>query len=116
MDISKRMKIEIGGKSYIITTTEDEDYVNILAKEINKNVTGLMDKNDTISLNDALVLTTLGYADAYKKSEVNADHIRTQLTEYLEDAARARVEADEARREASALKRAILQKEAENAK
>lgn len=113
MNLTRKVKIDVGGKSYIITTPEPEDYVLELSKEIDRNVSSMMDKNDSLSLNDALVLTVLNYADAFKKSELNADNMRNQITEYLEDAARARVEADEARREASALKRAILQREAE---
>ena len=112
MGIPKKIKINMGGKSYVITTLEDSDYVNSLAKEIDKNIKDLMDKKESITLNDALVLSVLSYADAYKKGETNMDNMRTQLSSYLEDAARARVEADEAKREASALKRAILNQEA----
>jgi cell division protein ZapA len=53
----------------------------------------------------ALVLCAINSADQQKKSENSADHLRGQLSEYLEDAARARMELEEARRELDRLRR-----------
>lgn len=47
------------------------------------------------------------YANAYKKSEESADNMRTQLTDYLEDATLARIELDETKRENERLKRRL---------
>jgi len=43
----------------------------------------------------------------YEKSEQNADHIRSQLTEYLEDSTKAKLEVDELRKENERLRREI---------
>ena len=42
-----------------------------------------------------------------KKSEEGADNMRTQLTDYLEDATLARIELDETKRENERLKRRL---------
>jgi cell division protein ZapA len=94
-----KIKIEICGAPYVISTAENPDYVRSLGAEIDKQVKQHMAEGAKVSLNGALVLTALNYADAYKKSEQSADHMRAQLADYLEDATRARMELDEARRE-----------------
>ena len=43
-------------------------------------------------------------ADCYQKSERSADHMRAQLSDYLEDAAKARIELDDAKREIEKLR------------
>ena len=78
-----------------------------LAAEIDRSVEAVLQRNPALSLNEALVLGLMGYADSRRKSEQNADHIREQLTGYLEDAARARMEADELRSEVIRLRREL---------
>lgn len=105
MYATNKVRLEICGSDYIISTTEEPDYVKNLALEIEDMANSIMSRNSSTTLNDAFMICTLSYADQYKKSERNADHIRGQLTEYLEDAARARIELDEAKREIDRLKR-----------
>lgn len=109
MDIINKIKIDIAGSKYVINSKEEPEYVKKLAQEIDRNVELLMDNCNNLSLNDAFVLTVLNYADNYKKSEQNADHLRSQLTDYLEDSARYRIESEEAKREIQVLKREIEQ-------
>ena len=85
----------------------DHHAAQTLRREIDAQVRQLMDGNDRVSLNDALVLCCLNYANAYKKSEESADNMRTQLTDYLEDATLARIELDETKRENERLKRRL---------
>ena len=93
-----KVKIEIYNQSYTINTQEDSGYVFSLAEELNEQIGMMMENSPGLSLNEALVLCAIGYLDIYKKERSNADHIRVQLKDYLEDAAKARMEVDEARR------------------
>ena len=102
-----RVKVEINGAKYIIATPEKESSVHELAKDLDNQVKQLLQSSERISLNDALVLCALNYADAYKKSEDSSDHMRNQLTDYLEDASKARNELDEAKREIDRLTRRL---------
>lgn len=102
-----KIKIEIAGASYTVATSEQEGYVRDLAKEMSDDIDGLMVRNPTLSMNDALVLCAIAYLSEYKKEAANSDHIRSQLKEYLGDTARARMEVDEANRRADKLGREL---------
>ena len=107
MNASNRVRISINGVHYSIATSEPEEYVQSLAQELDETVKGVIEKNPTISLNDVMVLCAINYIDAYKRSEENADRMRTQISEYLEDAAKARIELDEVKRENAHLRRQL---------
>lgn len=105
-----RVRVEIYNSKYVIATPEEEEYVQKLARDLDEQIRRLMDSSDRVTLNDALVLSALNYVDAFYKSEASADHMRSQLTDYLEEAARAKIELDEARRQIENLKKLIEQK------
>ena len=107
MDEAKKVKIDIVGSTYVLTTTEPEGHVHDLAKEISGDIKNLMQRNSALSLNDALVLCAVSYLDECKKEHDSADHIRSQLKEYLGDTAKARMEADEANRRADKLEKEL---------
>ena len=109
MDFINKIKIDIAGSRYVINSKEEPEYVQKLAKEIDSNITTLTQNCISLSLTDALVLTMLNYADNHKKAEHNSDHLRSQISDYLEDAARYRIEVEEAKREIQTLKREIEQ-------
>ena len=87
------VRIEILGTTYTVASPEDEQYVLSLAKEINDAAVALQQSDPHLSPNDILVLCALASADSCRKSEQNADNLRSQLTGYLDDATRAKQEA-----------------------
>lgn len=107
METISRVKIEICGTKFIISSKKDEKYMKELGSLIDQQVKELMDGPRSITFNEALALTALNYLDAYKEAEGNADHMRVQINSYLEDAGRARIEVDEAKREIARLKREL---------
>ena len=107
MENLKKVKIEIAGASYTLSTYEQEGYVRDLAKEMSGDMDALMTRNPALSMNDALVLCAMAYLSEYKKEAANSDHIRSQLKEYLGDTARARMEVDDANRRADKLAREV---------
>ncbi len=107
MNYGNKIRIQIGSQSYTLTTTEDEEYVRDIASELDAQVEALLSRGNGLSLNEALVLCAIGYCDSYKKERANTDHLRSQLKDYLDDAAKARIEADEARRNAQRLGREL---------
>jgi cell division protein ZapA len=64
----------------------------------------LQSRHPSVAMTDALVLTCFNLLDQNSKAEASADHIRGQLTEYLQDAARARIELEDANREIARLR------------
>ena len=62
-----------------------------------------MQNNSRISVTQAAIVTALEYADLYKKSEITSENLRNQIQGYLEDAARARTDAEISKRECERL-------------
>ena len=89
------------------STDDDLDYVAQLGSELDEKITALMHANSRISVTQAAIVTALEYADAAKKCEVTAENLRTQIQEYLEDAARARTDVEILRRESERLSKEL---------
>lgn len=100
-----RIKLVIGGVDYYISSDDEAEYLKEVADEVDKKMERVLKENNKISITMAAVLTALEYCDLYKKSEESADNLRVQIKEYLEDSARARMEADVARKEVERLER-----------
>ena len=101
---ANRVVVLINGVRYPIRTVEDPTYVMGLAEQMDAALYNLMQAG-SLSLNEALVLIGLEYLDYYKKSDRNLDNMRSQLAEYMEDAALARQELAAAKKEIERLKR-----------
>lgn len=102
-----KVRIEIYGVKFVINSEESPDYVKSIAGELDNAIRSYMTGHPRSSLSDAYLINLLDYADRLKKCEQNADHLRAQLSEYLEESARAHIEADEYKREIDKLKREI---------
>ncbi|MDR2656029.1 MAG: cell division protein ZapA [Oscillospiraceae bacterium] len=103
--MANRIKVFICNSEYSILSNEDPDYVRELASGLDNSVKDIMNKDSHISITQALVLCALSYLDDSNKSESNSDNLRTQIKDYLEDAASARSEVDSLRRDIAALKK-----------
>ena len=109
MGAVNKVRLTICATEYVINTSEEPDYVKGIASEISSSIEAILGKDCSMSLNEAYVLSLLSYVDRYKKAEDNADHMRSQLKDYMEEEARARVELDEAKREIESLRRELNQ-------
>lgn len=99
------VEVCINEMHYHITTKEPSEYLHDLAREIDGQIRLILERNASMTFNDAAVLCMINYADAYRRSEESADHMRTQISDYLEDAAKARVALDETKRHLVAAER-----------
>lgn len=95
-----KVKLTICGNDYFITTDDEIKYTLDLGDEIDERLSKLMKENPRLSVTQSAILAALEYADAAKKSTMSAEHLRSQIQEYLEDAARARTDAEISKREA----------------
>lgn len=95
----EKIRLLIAGEEYNIGTDDDLDYVAELGAELDKKISGLMSGNVRISVTQAAIVTALEYADMAKKSEITSENLRGQIQGYLEDAARARTDAEVTKRE-----------------
>lgn len=102
-----RVRLQICGTDYYVTTEDDVEYTQSLGAQLDETISGLMHENERLSLTQAAILASLDAMDAYRKSESSADNLRSQIREYLEDSARARMEVEVSRREVDRLNREI---------
>ena len=109
-----KVKLNIGGSEYSFITDDDVKYFRELGREVDLALAQVMKDNPRISLTQAAVLTALDYADEYKKASADADHLREQIKDYLDDAANAKSKADWARRETEKAKKELEDANLEN--
>ena len=101
---TSKVRLNICGSSYVVNTSESEDYMQNLADRLNLDMNELMASSNSVSITTAAVMTALNYRDELEKASGSADNMRRQIKDYLEDAASAKMEA---RRENVSLKRRI---------
>lgn len=117
-----RIKLNICGTEFVITSDDSESYVHSVGDEVEKAMEELTDKNERISITMAATITALNYCDESHKASRAADNLRSQIKDYLEDSSRARTEAEESKKEIDRLKkelqslRARLEENAESEK
>ena len=102
-----KVNLKICGSSYTIVTEDDPEYVENLGELIDKEMKLVSQNAPSLSMTQCAVLVALDQADACKKSTALSDNLRAQIKDYLEDASRARMEVDVARREIERLNREI---------
>ena len=90
MQAGNRVRIEVAGSWYVISTTEESSYVEELARELDEQLTKLLGKNDSLSINDALILCSLQFLLDKRQSERSADRLRQQFSGYMEEIKRAK--------------------------
>ncbi len=104
---ANKIRLEICGATYVVSSTDTEPYVTELAERLDKNMNEILSNNPSASVTTAAVLCALEYLDEWQKSTSGADNMRAQIKDYLEDAAKAKMAAEEARREVERLKREL---------
>ena len=104
---TSKVRLNICGSSYVVNTSESEDYMKNLADRLNLDMNELMASSNSVSITTAAVMTALNYRDELEKASGSADNMRRQIKDDLEDAASAKMAAEEARRENASLKRRV---------
>ena len=102
-----KVRLTIAGAPYVISTTDSEEYVERLAKKLDEDITNVMANNPSLTVTRAAVFCALEYLDDYTKSIGSADNMRSQIKDYLADAAKAKLATDEARREVARLQKEL---------
>ena len=82
---TSKVRLNICGSSYVVNTSESEDYMQNLADRLNLDMNELMSSSNTVSITTAAVMTALSYRDELEKASGSADNMRRQIKNYLED-------------------------------
>ena len=100
-----KVRVTIAGAPYAIATTDTESYLTSLAKKLDEDITKLLDDNGNLSLSKAAVFCAMDYLDEYRKSAGSAENMRSQIQDYIADAAKAKLAEDKVRAENEVLQR-----------
>ena len=100
-----KVRVTIAGVPYAIATTDTESYITSLAKKLDEDITKLLDDNGNLSLSKAAVFCAMDYLDEYRKSAGSAENMRSQIQDYIADAAKAKLAEDKVRAENEVLQR-----------
>ena len=100
-----KVRVTIAGAPYAIATTDTESYITSLAKKLDEDITKLLDDNGNLSLSKAAVFCAMDYLDEYRKSAGSAEDMRSQIQDYIADAAKAKLAEDKVRAENEVLQR-----------
>lgn len=104
---ANKVKLTVCGSSYVISTTDSEEYVQSLAERLDRDMNELMNQSPSASVAASAVVVALGYLDELQKNASSADNMRSQIKDYLEDAAKAKLAAEQARREVERLQKEV---------
>ncbi len=99
MENMNKVKLTIRGSNYVINTDESVEYTEELGRRIDERMAEIMKGSFFITATQAAILVALEMADELTKSEKNVENFRSQIKDYLEDAAKAKTERDYYKRE-----------------
>ena len=100
-----KVRVNIAGTPYAIATTDPEKYIQSLAKSWTRTSQSCWTTNDNLSVTKAAVFCAMDYLDEYRKSTGSAENMRSQIQDYIADAARAKLAEDKAKAENEVLRR-----------
>ena len=75
MELTK-VRLQIAGSNYVISTTDSESYVHELAERLDKDMKDILESAPSASVTQAAVLAALDYLDELQKSTVTC-HAQT---------------------------------------
>ena len=100
-----KVRVNIAGTPYAVATTDSEKYIQSLAKKLDEDITKLLDEGENLSVTKAAVFCAMDYLDEYRESAGSAENMRSQIQDYIADAARAKLAEDKAKAENEVLRR-----------
>ena len=100
-----KVRVTIAGAPYAIATTEKENTIASHEDPLIEDITKLIYTNQNLSVTKAAVFCAMDYLDEYKKSAGSAENMRSQIQDYIADAARAKLAEDKVRTENETLRR-----------
>lgn len=102
-----RVKVEIMKAEYFILSEDPEEYVIETAKETEQKILSIIKTNEKISTTMAATLVAMDYCDEAKKANKDADNLRFQIKDYLDDSSKSRIKVEEYKQEIERLKNEI---------
>lgn len=101
--MKNKAKVMVNGVKYSLLTSEPEQYIHDLAAEVDGQMQAIIGAGDHVSALMAAVLAAINLCDEKNKLERDADNLRGQLKNYIEDAGKMRSQCVENAKEVARL-------------
>ncbi|MBQ8108092.1 MAG: cell division protein ZapA [Ruminococcus sp.] len=111
--MANKVTVTVCGKGYTLSGEETPEYTAKLAEVLDKKIKSMKTKFSSLSITDCAVLTALDCMDQLAKANQNIDNIRSQIKDYVDDAGRARNQANNSQREIRMLEEKVASLEKE---
>lgn len=92
----------MGGLEYNILADDDPEYVKKTAELVDRKLRE-MKQDGALSALTAAVMAALNIADDYCKSQMTAEHLRSQVQQYAEESAALRAEVAKLKKQLTSL-------------
>ncbi len=99
-----KVKVNICGLNYSISTDNEVDFVMDIAGRLDKEIKALMKRFPAMDMRSAAVFCALEAYEERKKSEDSLDNLRSRLKEYMDESGKLRDARDKAALEADRLR------------
>ena len=96
--MANRVTMNICGENYTLIAEESPSYMERVGSLVNEQLTKVME-GSKVSRTDAAILAAINIADELLKSQESAENLRRQLKTYLDEAAQAKNEVSELKRQ-----------------
>ena len=93
-----KIELTIAGLSIIVSTPEDAAFTQALAEEVDGDIRTIMRANEGASVTSAALLCAIDYLFEQKRAEKSSGNMRSQIKDYLAEAAAAKLECEEEHR------------------
>lgn len=104
-----KVRLIIGGMEFHLTTTDDVEYLKNLGDEVDERLSAIRKENPKLSVSRAGILCALQIADEKNKTDERSTALRKEIQAYMEDASKAKTDAEVSRREAERLNKEIAE-------
>jgi cell division protein ZapA (FtsZ GTPase activity inhibitor) len=101
----QKVNVSIIDQEFSLISSEPESYVHQVAGIVDAEVRAVKSANPGLSAVAAALLAATNLTDRLLRSQENAENMRTQLKDYLEEVTRAKYELAETRRELNKLRK-----------
>lgn len=115
-DMNTKMEVKINNMEYVVVSNEPEEYVQRVALLVNKKISEVKNTNGQLSTAMLSVMAAMNLADEVLKANDSLNNLRTEITEYMEDARESGAELEEKKLEVETLKEDMHKLEIELAK
>lgn len=97
--MANKIRLTVGGIEYLVVSNEEETFVRKIGDDLNHKLDTIKKQNGCLSTTMVAVLAALDYSEQLAKTQRECDELALKLKAAEEEAACARLDSQQARKE-----------------